>query len=117
MAQSEASLIKLNKKDLVRITLEYQGKFSSILDDLKKDISNLKSDLSGLKSDFSKLDADIKVSRNVNSKLSEKLVTMERRCCANEQYSRKEYLEISGIPASIADNDLESKVLEIFRRN
>ena len=57
--------------------------FNSILDDLKKDVSDLKSDLSGLKSDFSKLEADIQVTRNVKSKLSEKLVTMERSCYAN----------------------------------
>ena len=36
------------------------------------------------------------------------------RCYANEQYSRRECLEISGIPASVADKDLESKVLEIL---
>ena len=113
MAHNEASLMKLNKEDLVRITLDYQGKFNSILDDLKKDISGLKSDLYGLKSDFSKLEADIQVTRNKNSKLSERLVTMER-CYANEQYSRRECLEISGIPASVADKDLESKVLEIL---
>ena len=71
MAHNEASLMKLNKKDLVRITLDYPGKFNNILDDLKKDISDLKSDLYGLKSDFSKLDADIQVSSNLNSKLSE----------------------------------------------
>ena len=71
MAHNEASLMKLNKKDLVRITLDYQGKFNNILDDLKKDISDLKSDLYGLKSDFSKLDADIQVSSNLNSKLPE----------------------------------------------
>ena len=82
--QTKASLMKLNKEDLVRITLDYQGKFNNILDDLKKDISDLKSDLSRLKSDFSKLEANIKVSRNVNSKLSERLLTMERRCYANE---------------------------------
>ena len=81
---------------------------------MKKDISDLKSDRSGLKSDFSKLEADIQVTRNVNSKLSERLVTMERRCYANEQYSRRECLEISGIPASVADDGLESKVLEIL---
>ena len=79
---------------------------------MKKDISDLKSDLSGLKSDFCKLEADIQVTRNVNSKLSERLVTKERRCYANEQYSRRECREISGILASIVD-DLESKVLEI----
>ena len=84
--------MKLNKENLVRITLDYQGKFNNILDDLKKDISDLKSDLSGLKSNFSKLEADIQVSRNVNSKLPERLLTMERRCYANEQYSRTECL-------------------------
>ena len=114
MAHNDSPLMKLNKEDLVRITLDYQGKFNNILDDLKKDISDLKSDLSGLKSDFSKLEADIQVSRNVNSKLSERLLTMERRCYANEQYSRRECLETSGIPASVADKNLESKVLEIL---
>ena len=96
MAHNEASLMKLNEEDLVRITLDYQGKFNNILD-LKKDISDLKSDLCGLMSDFYKLQADIQVTRNVNSKLSEK------RCHANERYSRRKCLEISGIPASAAD--------------
>ena len=72
--------MKLNSEDLVTIALDYQGKFNNILDDLKKDISDLKSDLSGLKLDFSKFEADIQVSRNVNSKLTERLVTMQRRC-------------------------------------
>ena len=56
----------------------------------------------------------MQTTRNLNSKLSERLVTMERRCCANEQYSRREFLEILGIPVSVANNGLESKVLEIL---
>ena len=114
MAYNEASLMKLNKEGLVRITLDYQGKFNNVQDDFKKDISDLKRDLSGLKSDFSKVQADIQVTRNVNSKLSERLVTKQRRCYANEQYSKRECLEMSRIPASVADKDLESKVLEIL---
>ena len=106
--------MKLKKEDLVRTTLGYQGKFDGILDDLKKDISDLKGDLSGLKSSFSKLEADIQVTRNINSKLPERLVTMGRRCYANEQYSRRECLEISGIPESVANNGLESNVLKIL---
>ena len=39
---------------------------------------------------------------------------MERRCYANKQYSRRKCLEISGIPASAADNGLESNILEIL---
>ena len=77
--------MKLNKEDLVRITLDYQGKFNNILDDLKKDISDLKSGLCGMKYDFSKLEAEIQVTRNVNFKLSERILTMERRCYSNEQ--------------------------------
>ena len=113
MAHNEAFPMKLNKEYLVSITLDYQEKSNNILDDLKKDISDLESNLSWLKSDV-KLEAYIQVSRNLNSKLSERLVTMESRCYANEQYSRREYLEILGIPTSVADKDLESELLEIL---
>ena len=82
MAHNEAFLMKLNMEDLIRITLDYQRKFNNILDDLKKYL--------GLKSDFSKLEADIQVSRNVNSRLSKRLVTMKRRFYATEQYSRRD---------------------------
>ena len=70
MAHNEASLMKLNKENLVRITLD-SGRF-------EERFSDLKSNLSGLKADFSKLEADIQASRNVNSELSEKLVTIKR---------------------------------------
>ena len=40
---------------------------------------------------------------------------MKRRCYFDEQDSRKECLEVSGIPASVADNGLESEVLEILK--
>ena len=107
MAHNETCLMKSNKEDLVRVTLDYHGKFNSILDDLKKDISDLKIDPSGLKSDFYKLEADIQVTRNVNSKLSERPVAIGIRCYANEQYSRRKCLEILGIPAITADDRLE----------
>ena len=84
MVHNEASLMKLNKEDLVKITLDHQRKFNNILEDLEKDISDLKSFFSGLKPDFSKLEVDIQVSTNLYSKLSERLLTMERRCYANE---------------------------------
>ena len=61
-----------------------------------------------------KLTTDIQVTRNVNIKLSERLVTREKRCYANVQYSMRECPELSGIPASISDNSLESNVLEIL---
>ena len=49
------------------------------------------------------------VSRNVNDKLCDKLTVLERKCHANEQYPRRECLEISGIPAEVEDKDTEKK--------
>ena len=39
---------------------------------------------------------------------------LERECATNEQYSRREWLEISEIPDSILNNNLEETVLKIF---
>ena len=107
MDHTEASLMKLNKEDLVRFLLDYQGKFNSILDDLENSFDELKTK-------FIKLEADVNISKNANSKLSDRLINAERKCFANEQYSRREYLEISGIPPSVKDNELETKVLTIL---
>ena len=39
---------------------------------------------------------------------------MERKCWENEQYSRRECIEILGIPQSIEQLDLEKTVLHVF---
>ena len=49
----------------------------------------------------------------MNTLLSERLQTIEKQCWANAQYSRRECLEISGIPLSVSDNDLE----DVFRHD
>ena len=108
MDHTETSLIKLNKEDLARLLLDYQGKFNSILDDLKNNFDELKTK-------FTKLEADLNISRNVNFKLSDRLINVERKCFANDQCSRRECLEISGILPSVQDNELETKVLTILK--
>ena len=54
------------------------------------------------------------VSKNVNSKLHERVVALEIQCWGNSQYFRRECLEITGIPASISNNDLEKTTIKIF---
>ena len=41
---------------------------------------------------------------------------MKRQCWANNQYSRRECLEISGFPESIENKDLENLPLQIFEK-
>ena len=74
----------------------------------------LKQVLNELKTKFCKFESDLHISRNVNDKLTNKLVVLERKCHANEQYSRRKCLEILGIPAEVGDKDIGKKVLEVL---
>ena len=65
---------------------------------------------------FEKLQSELIVVKQVNSVLSERLVSMERQCWANAQYSRRECLELVSVPHSVSDGDLEEKVLKIFEK-
>ena len=69
-----------------------------------------------LSNNFSKLEADVKIAKSINNLLSQQVVDLERQCWANAQYSRREWLEIIGIPRSVDDNSLEEKVIQVFKR-
>ena len=106
---TEETLDKLLKKDLISIVLSQQTQMdaanSEIMDQLCKFNEN-----------FEKLQSELIVVKQVNSMLSERLVSMERQCWANAQYSRRECLELVGMPCSVSDGDLEEKVLKIFEK-
>ena len=67
MPYTEPSLMRSNKEDLVRMLLDYQGKFNNILDELKDNLNELETK-------FCKLESDLHILRNVDDKLSDKLV-------------------------------------------
>ena len=52
--------------------------------------------------------------QNVNEKLVNQLTEIERLCWVNAQYSRRECLEVVGIPTSIANDLLEANVSNVF---
>ena len=92
MSHTKLSLIHLYKEVFVRMLPGYQGNFSNILDELKNDLNELKTK-------FCNFESYLHISRNVNEKLTDKLVVIEQKCHANEQYSEKECLETSRILA------------------
>ena len=65
---------------------------------------------------FSKLKSELAVTKQVNTELTKRIVTLESQCWANVQYSRKECFEVVGIPPQVDDNQLERKVLSIFEK-
>ena len=52
----------------------------------------------------------------MNTELTKWIVTLECRCWGKAQYSRKECLEVVGIPRQVDGNLVETKVLSIFEK-
>ena len=108
-ALTEESLNKLNKPDLVALVVNLQSKMDSVNSDLVAELRKMREGFDQMKSNLS-------VTKKVNSLLSERVQTIEKQCWANSQYSKRDCLEISGIPSSVIDNDLEDVVCKAITK-
>ena len=114
MARYEkASLMKLHKDELVKKFLDFQD----VNDGLKQklDMVNEKVDiLSKQMAEISKnklSDNDLEM---VNANLVQRVVRLEKASHNSQQYSRRDTVEICGIPSSVSDGDLEETVIQIL---
>ena len=80
---------------------------NSILSDMRKELSELRKNCN-------KLEADLKVSKSVAEAMKNHIIVLERKCWSNEQYSRRECLEISGIPSNTEAGKLGETSLKFF---
>ena len=85
MTLPEEALRKLTKDELVNLSLQYQSEFNSTLAIIDKDMGELRKDLK-------KLEAYLAISRSVNTKLRDRMISLERQCWSNSQYFRRECL-------------------------
>ena len=53
----------------------------------------------------------------MNSRLEERIINLEKNQAKGEQYSRRNNVELSGIPNSICDEDLENTVINICKES
>ena len=104
---TEAVLNKVSKSELVQLVPQTEASLAS-------QITNLATEVKDLLGYFKKLESDLAVTKNVNSKLMERVVQTKKQCWANAQYSRRDTIEVIRIPSSIRDKDLEDKVRNIF---
>ena len=102
----------MGKEEIIWLALEYQSKFESTLSSVK----DVKTDLPDLTKYYEKIESDVLISKQVNTKLWEKMKFLECQCWAKDQYSRRECLEISDVPEFLADNDLGGKVLKLLEK-
>ena len=103
MVLSEYALKNIHKDEIINLSLDYQSKFDSTLAGIRNELSDLRRDLEQLRLDLS-------ITKLVNTKLKEKVKILERQTWSNSQYSRREYLELTGITETIENKDLEGTV-------
>ena len=109
MAHTTESLLKLSKDDLVRLTLDYQHKQDKLLNKINQDLTELSKN-------YSRLESELQVAKTVTTIQRQQIIALEKQCWSNEQYSRRECLEISGLPDNVHDDKLEDTVLEVFQK-
>ena len=76
MALPEEALQRLTKNKLVNLSLEYQSKFDSSL-------ANIDKDMAELRNNFKQIGADLAISLSVNTKLRDRIISLERQCWSN----------------------------------
>ena len=115
-ALTEESLNKLSKTDLVALAVNLQDKMETMKNNLNEKVSNLTEEVQKLNTNFELLKSDFSATRIENNSLNERLIALERQCWANAQYSKQECLEITGIPSSVSDKDLEEVVCKAITK-
>ena len=89
---TEESLISYNNQQLIKQFLEVQQS--------NETISKLTNEIKLLKENYEKLESEISVPKTVSSLLTDQINNVKRQCWENAQYSRRECLEVVGIPSS-----------------
>ena len=116
---SESALNSLKKSDLVQKILDLQGKvvFDTDLHKLSDQIHKLTEEIDQISLENRKLTSELVITKNVNSRLEERIINLEKNQAKGEQYSRRNNVELSGIPNSICDEDLENTVINICKES
>ena len=99
---------------MVELFLHLQSYTTETINKLTGEIQKINREIQKINGTFSKYEADIAITKNAHTLLSNQLIETERQCWANAQYSHRECIEIVGIPSSVEKENLESKVCEIF---
>ena len=92
---------------MIPIVLSLQNKLDQANNKMLEEIRKLNGNFYKLKSEFS-------VTKQVNSLLSHRLVNMERQCLAYVLYSRRQCLDIIGIPIEVEADGKRGKRREHY---
>ena len=112
---SESAINAMKKPELVQKVVALKGKVivDTDISSLCCQISELNDTISQLHSTNEKIRSELAVVKNVNTKLEERIISLEKNQSKSEQYSRRNNIELSSIPNDIPKNNLEKVVIDI----
>ena len=115
----ESALNSLKKSDLVRKILDLKGEVivGTDLHKLSNQIHKITEAIDQISLENRKLTSELIITKNVNNRLEERIINLEKNQAKGEQYSRRNNVELSGIPNSICDEDLENTVINISKES
>ena len=123
MAESTTNLFELSlneinvmkKKEIVSKIEKFKGKVvvDNNIKNLCEKVCHLSENLVKLMVSNEKLSSQLIVVKKVNTLLEKQVIELEKSQAKAQQYSRRNNVEISGIPHEILDDNLEDKVINI----
>ena len=81
-----------------------------------KTFNELNTKLDLLIGKVTKMDAEMSVAKAVNVALQSEVTNLKRKLNQNNNYHRQENLELSGIPESVSDDNLEATAISILNK-
>ena len=112
---SESAINAIKKPTLVQKIIALKEKIivGSDISNLCNQISKLNDAISQLHSTKEKIKSELVVAKNVNRKLEERITSLEKNQAKSKQYSRRNNIELSGIPNDIPENNLQKVIVDI----
>ena len=116
MAHTENTLKDLKKENLIILVLNLKNDREKLMEKFCERLDTLSSTIENLSSKLDQLESSLVVAKTANDNLLNRITTLERRLNTQEQYSRRECLEVRGIPIFSNDKILQSTVCNILKK-
>ena len=112
---SESAINAIKKPELVEKIIALKGKIimDSDISNLCNQIRKLNDTISQLHSTKEKIRRGLTVVKNINAKLEEQILSLEKSQAKSEQYIWHNNFELSGIPNDISEDNLKKVVFDI----
>ena len=102
MVRTRSQLQHLSKDELIDEPIRIEDIFSKL--------ASLTTRFDDFCRRFKILSSELVVSKNCNRLMSERIIQLERKAVNQAQYHRRESIEVSPVPASISDDELEDNI-------